>query len=320
MNKQFFSILFIFVSLISCSSDSNSEEIAGEIRADYISDISKIVDIDGFAVSNNSVYITGGGYALPELKKIDQQGKVSNIETFEDLRFFYNKLTNNSKGEIFLTTNNSEVGDKMYNITNNFFTPYYTLKYNNNIGAPTINAICNYKDDYYFIFDLTTFSLKKINTSLKTELLIAGSGKPAIKDGIGTEASFGKVYQILIKNDIIYVLDNDGNGSKIRKIENTTNGWKVTTLNPDTYDYINQIAIDNYNNLYYLINTEGIYKIDLTNDTEIMYHDDEIKIGTYKEHLSINFKHLRFIGINNDDLYLFNGPNFIKISNFKSKL
>ncbi|MCC9019957.1 hypothetical protein [Flavobacterium lipolyticum] len=331
MKEKIIRLMILLVVLTSCSNNENDQNIPGELIADYITDSEIPTEIDGFVVDNNNiVYIAGRGAVLANLYTIDRNGKVAVLKTFHDLRFFYNRLTKNEKNEILITTNDHEVGNMIYNFTNNYksVASYYTMKPLGVTNSKPIilNAICNYTNDSYIVFDTGSLTIKEVNPLLSKETLIAGSGKDEVKDGIGADASFKDVSQIIIRNNIIYVIDRGDNnylGNSIRKIENTVNGWKVTTLATSRsyfFSGFKNISFDNQNNLYVLVDQEGIFKFNFNNNTLNLYKKDELKIRAYKTHSSINFKYLRFMEIKNDDLYLQEGSYFVKISNFQSQI
>jgi hypothetical protein len=328
MKKNILNLVLLVLLISSCSKDDSpvkSEEINDEIKVDYLIDSEVYPEIEGFVVNNDNTAYIANNAGLAKLQKVDPNGKVTLLKTFTDIRFYYNKLTNNLKGEILLTTNSSVFGNKIYSFTKNDYdiNTYYTMKPSVSTDQlPIINSICNNGDDSYIIFDSNTFTIKKIVPASNSEVILSGSGKNEIQDGIGLNASFNMVSQIITRNNIIYVIDkgvNYKNGNSIRKIEDTPNGWKVTTL-ISSFTNFDQIAMDNQNNLYVLVNWKGIFKLNLQNNEMTVYKDSEFKIGTDKIHTSINFKYLRFMAIKNDDLYLQQGKYFLKISNFRSKL
>lgn len=332
------SALQLFMVLGSCSSDSGDNSnpappvvIEGEIKVDYGVNVSRSVGY-GFVVNNdNTVFFTeqyqqSGQYKI-RLGKIDETGKVTSLSDLDTSKFFNNELCNTPSGDIVLFTYDSNYGNLLYRFENNYtsLSPFYTMKPNGPFGGTVrLSSICNASTpttESYFVFDYGIKSIKRIVVgSVNNDILVAGSQKQEIKDGVGLDASFFGISQMIWKNDILYVIDRDyGKVSTVRKMEQTVEGWKVTTLASTTTDIYENIGVDSQNNLYVLLKGKGIYKLDPLNNTLSVYKDGLIKIDKpYRE--GINLKELNFMNIKNDDLYIGNIGTLRKISNFRTKL
>lgn len=330
--------LQLFLVLNSCSSDSGNdsapEEIKGEIKADYISDVSFADDF--ILDANDNVFISGqtpnANVSYP-FRKIDTDGKVTTLKPLDFVNFNSSKLSVSKEGEILLIAQNNDAdSDKIFRFENNFsdLNPFYAMK---PISSPSANkirliSICNNNDNTYFVFDYNNRQMKRFLPELNTDVFIAGSEKNEIKDGTGLNAGFGGVTKIISQNNVLYLIDNLNTGaastfvsSNIRKLEYVNNEWKVTTLisTANENGYYSDIAFDSNNSLYVLVRGKGIYKLNLQDNTLSLFKDGEIKIGTGNKHLVIDLQYAESLKIKNNDLYLFASYNLIKISDFQSK-
>lgn len=328
-------ILQVFLVLNSCSSEDKptipTEEIKGEIKADYISQVSFTDDI--VVNDDNMVYQIGQVDFSIELKKIDLEGKVTSVKKLNYPNFGESSLSTSKDGNILLVARYHESdSDKIFRFENNFsdLNPFYTMKA---ISSPFANkikltAICNNNDNTYFVYDYNNKQMKRFVPELNTDVLVAGSEKNEIKDGIGLNASFGFVSKIISQNNILYIIDNLYTGesstftsSNIRKLEYVNNEWKVTTLilsNSDTYI---DIAFDSQNELYVLLGNKGISKLNLQNNTLSTFKDGELLVGKGTIHQPTSYKSITKMNIKGNDMYiLLANSTLVKISDFQSKL
>jgi hypothetical protein len=328
-------VMQVFLVLNGCSSDSGSdavtppEVIEGEIKVDYAVGVNTFT-MEGFVVNDdNTVFFAKyvNDIGKTQLGKIDVAGKVTVLSDLDNSKFYNNELCNTLSGGIVLFTYNADYGNFLYRFENNYTTlsPFYTMKPNGPVGgAVRLSAICNVSTpaaESYFVFDAGVKSIKRVVVGVvNTDVLIAGSQKQEIKDGVGLDASFFSISQMIWKNEVLYCIDRDyGKMFTIRKMEQTAAGWKVTTLVSTTTDKYENIGIDSQNNLYVLVNKKGIYKLDPLNNTLSVYKDGIIKVDKpYRE--GINLNDLNFMNIKNDDLYIGGMGNLRKISNFRTKL
>ena len=111
-----------------------------------------------------------------------------------------------------------------------------------------------YFDRFLFVVDTWNYKIRRISAD-GTVTTFAGNGTREIRDGTGTEASFGAMRCITVDpTGNLYVADNAG--TVIRKI---TPAGVVTTLNIDSdgsdvnlrFDEINYLAVDRSENLYF---------------------------------------------------------------------
>lgn len=327
-------ILQVVLLFSSCSSDSGDnpvttpEVIEGEIKVDYGVGVDTFTS-SGFVVNEDNTVFFTEKYDSSKIRlgKIDVTGKVTILSDLDKSKFYDNKLSNTASGDIVLFTYNSDYGNLLYRFENNYTTlsPFYTMKPNGPFGGTVrLSSICNASTptmESYFVFDYGIKSIKRIVVgSVNNDILIAGSQKQEIKDGVGLDASFFEISQMIWKNEILYMIDrNYGKVSTVRKMEQTAAGWKVTTLVSTTTDIYQNIGIDSQNNLYVLLKDKGIYKLDPLNNTLSVYKDGVIKIDKpYR--VGINLKEVNFMNIKNDDLYIGGMGTLRKISNFRTKL
>jgi hypothetical protein len=111
-----------------------------------------------------------------------------------------------------------------------------------------------YFDRFLFVVDTWNYKIRRISAD-GTVTTFAGNGTREIRDGTGTEASFGLITCITVDpTGNLYVADNAG--TVIRKI---TSAGVVTTLNIDSdgsdvnlrFDEISYLAADRSENLYF---------------------------------------------------------------------
>lgn len=327
-------VLQLFMVLGSCSSDSgdnsgqNPDEKKGSIKADYITDIAST---DDFVINNDNTIYHIGQRNYIELKKIDLEGKVTSLKTF-DYSYSESQLSFSKSGDIFLINRftNSLESDKIYRFENNFseLNPFYTMK---PISSPFANkiklmSICNNNDNTYFVFDYGNKQIKRFVPELSGDVFVAGSEKNEIKDGTGLNAGFGAVTRIISQNNILYLIDNlyeDTSSafvsSNIRKLEFVNNEWKVTTLISSTTETYIDIAFDSKNELYVVIKNKGISKLNLQNNTLSLFKEGEIKVWKDNFNYSNSSQNIERMKIKENDIYLILSGNFIKISDFQTK-
>lgn len=333
-------VLQLFMVLGSCSSDSGNdstpvqEEIKGEIKADYITDVSYVDDfvIDG----NNNVFVAGqisGQVSSYSLRKIDTEGKVTTLKSLDYINFNLSKLSISQEGEILLIARNStENSDKIFRFENNFseLNPFYTMKPLSSPFASKIRliSICNNNDNTYFVYDSNNIQIKRFIPDLNGDVFVAGSGKNEIKDGTGLNAGFGYVTKMISQNNVLYVIDNMSTGvsptfvsSNIRKLEYVNNEWKVSTLISTTNEavYYSDIAFDSKNDLYVLVRGKGIYKLNLLDNSLVLFKDGEFNVGKGNAHSSLDYKDIDMMKIKGNDMYLAIRSFVIKISDFQTK-
>jgi len=327
-------VLQVFLVLNSCSSEDESttptEEIKGEITADYISQVSFTDDI--VVNDDNMVYQIGQVDFGIELKKIDLEGKVTSVKKLNYPNFGESSLSTSKDGILLVAKFHESDTDKIFRFENNFsdLNALYTMK---PISSPFANkikltAICNNNDNTYFVYDYNNKQMKRFVPELNTDVLVAGSEKNEIKDGIGLNASFGFVSKIISQNNVLYIIDNLYTGasssfasSNIRKLEYVNNEWKVTTLISSTTDTYVNIAFDSQNDLYVLLEYKGISKLNLQNNTLSTFKDGELLVGKGTIHQPTSYKSITKMNIKGNDMYiLLANSTLVKISDFQSKL
>ncbi|OXG00765.1 hypothetical protein BC749_1011436 [Flavobacterium araucananum] len=328
-------VVQLFLTLNSCSSDSgdNTKDpvvIAGEIKADYIADVSLA---DDFVIDNNNiVYKIGQEDITVKLKKIDLEGKISVLKILDFTSFYASALSITKEGTVLLVAPSNEADrDKIFRFENNFtvLNPFYTMK---PISSPFANkirlsAIGDNKDNTYFVFDYNNRQIKRFVPELSTDVLVAGSEKKAIEDGTGLNASFGSVSKIVSQNNILYVIDNLYTGanpvfvsSNIRKLEYVNNEWVVSTLISNSTNKYLDIAFDPKNELYVLVENKGIAKLNLQNNTLSVFKDGDLLVGKETVHKKSSYKNITMMKIKDNDLYIILDYDLVKISDFQSKL
>lgn len=335
-------VLQLFLTLNSCSSDSGEDytapEIEGEIKADYIADVSSAYDF--VTDANDNVFVVGQATTSQiiqhRLQKIDPSGKITLLKDITSYEFF-NRVQlalTNSEEILLIAPFKDESTDKIFRFEKNYseLNPFYTMKPMSSPSAEKIKlyTICNNKDNSYFVFDAANKNIKRFVPELNTDVFVAGSEKNEIKDGTGLNAGFGFVSKIISQNNVLYLIDNLYSGvinttfvsSNIRKLEFINNAWKVTTLVTTTNEDMpyGDIAFDSKNDLYVLVKEKGIYKLNLKDNALTLFKEGEFKIGKGDIHLSLNYQGADMIKIKGNDMYLMFSNWLIKISDFQSKL
>lgn len=328
-------VLQLLLVTTGCSSDSgdNSPELGkGEVKADYIVNLSRVDDfvIDG----NNNVFLTGitnNESIFYPFRKIDVDGKMTTLRSLDYSNLSPARFAISKNNEILLVARGSNNdSDKIFRFENNFLdlNPFYTMK---PISSPfaakiKLSSICSNNDNTYFVFDMSNRQIKRVVNELNTDVFVAGSEKNEIKDGTGLNAGFSNVTKIISNNNILYLIDDfyeseTSFSSNIRKLEYINNEWKVTTLvsTKNLYNNFIDIAFDSKNDLYVLTKGVGISKLNLQDNTLTVFKDELLKIWKDNSHYSFETKSIELIRIKGDDLYIQNSSNLFKISDFQSK-
>lgn len=337
MKKRIFlvGVLHFFLVLNGCSSDSGDNsiptepEVKGEIKADYISDVSSgddfIVNID------NTVYNVGQDNVTIKLKKIDLDGKIGELKTLDISNFNSSRLSTSKDGSILLIArNNTEDSDKIFRFEKNFseLNSIYTMKPTSSPYADKVRlvSICDNNDNTHFVYDYSNRQMKRFVSELNTDVLVAGSGKNEIKDGTGLNAGFGTIINIISQNNVLYITDNLYTGasstfvsSNIRKLEYINNQWKVTTLVSSTTDQYRDIVFDAKNELYVIVQNKGISKLNLQDNSLSIFKEGDLKIGKGDIHFALDYQNIKRMKIKGNDMYLLISGSLIKISDFQSK-
>nr|WP_315238670.1 hypothetical protein [uncultured Flavobacterium sp.] len=333
-------VLQLFLTLNSCSSDPgdySAPEIEGEIKADYIADVSSVYDF--VTDANDNVFVVGQAtnqIIQHRLQKIDPSGKITLLKDITSYEFFNRvQLALTDSEEILLIAPfKDESIDKIFRFEKNYseLNPFYTMKPVSSPSAEKIKlyTICNNKDKTFFVFDAVNRNIKRFIPELNTDVFVAGSEKNEIKDGTGLNAGFGFVSKIISQNNVLYLIDDLYTGgvnatfvsSNIRKLEFINNEWKVTTLISTTNEDMSysDMAFDSKNNLYVLVKGKGIYKLNLQDNALTLFKDGEFKIGKGDIHFTLNYPGVDMMKIKGNDMYLVFSSWFIKISDFHSKL
>lgn len=325
--------LQLFLMLGACSSDSGSDsttpEVKGEIKADYVVDETSGKD---FVIDNNNlVYRIGESGDYAALKKIDLEGKVTTlVESTNLYNFLDSELVISNQNEILTLTINISDTDKIFRFENNFseVNPFYTMKA---VSSPfakkaRLTSICNNNDNTYFVFDYNAKQIKRILPALGTDVFVAGSEKNEITDGTGLSAGFSEITKIISNNNILYLIDNKYDAASnaylnftIRKLEYVNNEWKVSTLISNTVNQYKDIAFDANNDLYVLVGSKGIFKLNLQDNSLVSFKEGDIKILNKKQHTSITLGSFNMMKIKGNDLYIASKGRLIKISDFQTK-
>lgn len=332
-------VLQLVLIMSGCSSDSGDgstqviEEIKGEIKVDYIADVSYT---DDFVINNDKiVYKIGQEDLTVKLKKIDLEGKVTVLKTLDFSKFYGSSLSTTKDGNILLIPSFHDTDrDKIFRFENNFseLNPFYLMKPISSPFASKIRlmSICDNNDNTYFVFDYNNGQMKRFLPELNTDVFVAGSGKNGIQDGAGLNASFGYISKIISQNNILYIIDNLYSGaastfvsSSIRKLEYVNNEWKVSTListtNADAY--YTDMAFDSKNELYVLVNNKGISKLNLQDNTLSLFKDGDLIVVKGTTYYSSSYQSITRMKIKGNDMYLIlASSSLIKISDFQSKL
>ncbi|MCD9576639.1 hypothetical protein [Flavobacterium soyae] len=332
-------VLQLFLTLNSCSSDSESQPGTnpiekGEIVADYIID----GYVDDFVIgTDNIVYKIGQtddekGSRYMGLKKVDPQGKETALKYLDLGNFNFANLTFANNGDLLMVAKGNTPGsDKILRFENNFsdLKPFYTMKPISSPFASKINllSISNNGDNTFFVFDYGNRQIKRFFPELSGDMFVAGSEKNEIKDGTGLNASFGTVLKMISLNNVQYIIDNfyeSSNGayksSNIRKVEYVNNEWKVTTLISTTNDEsYNDITFDSKNDLYVAVKGKGIYKLNLQDNSLSSFKEGEFKVRSTGQKITNSFGSIKMIKFIGNDMYMATSSDLIKISDFQTK-
>ncbi len=330
------SLLFVFNG---CSSDSGSDaepskEIKTEVDVDYILN----ENIDGFVVNNdNTIFKVGdwreGGKDLVGFMKVDLKGNANSVKMLLPIDFYQSQLMLTNEGGVFLAAPfHPNDYDKIFKFEGDFskLNPFYTMAPLSSPGpAPDFDkgrvwAFTAIDNKTCFVYDSNVRTIKRVFLDSKSEIFVAGSGKNAIKDGIGQDASFGDVAKMIYQDGAFYIIDKwrvNGNflSYNIRKMEFVNNVWKVVTLISSPTDDYRSVSFDSKGNLYVLIGGKGIYKLNLQNNALALFKEGKIKVNSGGNQSVIDLGSFAEIKIKNNDLYLRAETLFVKISDFESK-
>ena len=333
----------LFLVFNGCSSDSGSEAepskggggvVKEEVEVDYILN----ENIDDFVVNDdNTIFKVGdwreGGKDLVGFMQVDLAGNMNSVKVLLPYDFYQSQLMLTNEGDVFFTAPfHSKDYDKIFRFEDGFsiMSPFYTLAPLSSPGpAPDFDrgrvwALTALNDKTCFVYDSNVRTIKRVFLDSKSEVFVAGSGKNAIKDGIGLDASFGDVGKMIYRDGVFYIVDKwRVNGVflnyNIRKMELVNNAWKVVTLVSSPTDGYRSVCFDSKGDLFILIGGKGIYKLNLQNNTLTLFKGGKLKIKSGDNHSVIDLGIFADIKIKNKDLYLRADSFFVKISDFQSK-
>jgi len=335
-------VLQLFMVLGSCSSDSENNNAPektdelqkGEVKADFIASYSA----DDFVINNDDTAFFVGqtndkDYFI-KFQKIDKSVNLTLLKGITNINFLSSRLAVTPTGDFLIIAYNDPVdGEKIFRFENNYteMNLFYTLK---PISSPfaskiKLTAITGNNDNTYFVFDQANRQIKRFLPELNSDVFVAGSGKNEIVDGTGLDAGLGSVSKIISHNNVLYFIDNlytenTLTSSNLRKLEYVNNQWKVSTLLSTTVitDSFRDIVF-NSNNDFLVLKGEGIYKLNLLDNTLSLFKNGEIKVVAFNKNsssrMTVDFGSVKSFKIKNNDLYLSTTTNFIKISDFPTK-
>jgi hypothetical protein len=333
----FVTVLCFSLMLSSCNADADSEsseKVKEEVELDYI-----LYDaVSDFVVNNdNTVFRIGeyrnGNEYFTDFVKIDLKGEVSLLKRLHFLDFYQSQLSLTNEGDVFLTAPFHSNGmDKIFRFEGDFskLNPFYTMDSLSSPGpAPDFDrsrlwVFAAANDKTCFVYDATTNTIKRVFLESKSEVLVAGSGKNEVKDGVGLDAGFSYVTRMIYRDGVLYVVDKRRSGQyflgyNIRKLEFVNNTWKVTTLASSVTDAYSSLSFDSKGDLYVMILGKGIYKLNLQNNKLTLFKSGEIKVKSGSVYSVIDLNSFLDIKIKNNDLYMRKLSVMMKISDFESK-
>ncbi|GAB3715742.1 hypothetical protein [Flavobacterium koreense] len=314
--KKIKSLLLLAVIFVisACSKDEFVDE--GYLKVDYKIDLGFFSDLTINTDNNAYVLSTVGG--TPEMKsliKVNPSGTSTELYKRDADFFSWPKIANNSEGKIFMT--NSDLQGKIYNFSDDF----QQLSYHTMQGASQWNlrmdGFCSLPDDTFIILDNNSKLIKRYYPNLNTETVIAGSGSHQITDGTGLNSGFSWFSKAISFNNSVYIIDEN----YIRKIDCSVPSYPVSSPYILYYKDILDIAVDSNQDIYAIVNKEGIYK--LSNGTITLFKNGVENIRTLNNNTlsAIDWTKFNRIYIKNNDMYLVSGYGTLtKISNFKNKL
>lgn len=318
-------ILMGSIIAVSCSDSSEDQLTENYPKFDYHLVYTGYTD-DIAVLNGESYYIFKSGSddsdsgILPSIRKVDSKGETTTLKDLHN--FFGNRMgicTSNSS--VYFTTDNFDKGKSIYKITPPNYD-YTSYDINQNTSQPArVNTIESLNDNSMVFFEYSTYSIIRYFPDIATDVIIAGSGQPTMKDGVGESAGFKYVSAIAVNknNNDLYVVDDNKN---IRKLESITHTqFKVTTLLSNNDTNITDIEIDNNGNVLVMIFRKGIYKLNEQNVLEQYLTKKIIAKQTDNNFISnIDFKGFEKFKIIDNDLYLLSNRHLTKISNYKSEL
>ena len=318
MNKTTFKYLVLFLilnSISSCKSDhiEPNNMYDDHVFVDYITSTGYIKDLH--VTNDNDVYYLTGH----SISKINQSRQISLINDLPEDQFGNSMgITQSENGNLYYVSN---AKNTIYNYSLNSSTTTFHLV----TPASRMTCIKKFDDNSFIVYDyadsVTGFysGLKRYFPNLDLTVEIAGSENYEIVDGIGENASFGFVTNMLVVNEVIYVIDSRNN---LRKIEKVGEEFSAITLISEYPNNFNGIAVENNGDILLLIDNVGIFKLNNSNNTLEEYLTGEIKFRDANANSSTwtDWSYFRRFDIQNNDLYLTSGRGLIKISNYTSKL
>jgi hypothetical protein len=336
-------MMCLFLVFNGCNSDSDLEkepskepvkEIKTEVEVDYVLN----EEIDDFVINNDNTIFKvgewrGEGKDSVAFMKVDLLGNVKPLKMLNIIGFYQSQLMLTNEGNVFLIAPIHDVDyDKMFLFKDNFskLEPFYTMAPLSSPGpSPFFDrsrlwVFTAVNDKTCFVFDSNERTIKRVFLESKSETFVAGSGKNVIKDGIGQDAGFGDVNEMISQDGTFYIIDkwrvNENFLSyNIRKMEFVNNAWKVVTLISSSTDDYRSVSFDSKGDLYVLIGGKGIYKLNLQNNALTLFKGGKIKIKSGNNHSVIDLGSFAEIKIKDKDLYLRAETSFVKISDFQSK-
>lgn len=329
MTKKIFSLFLtvLCVSLYSCSEDNPDQydPTKDMVEIDYIVDLGYFKDLT-INKKDGAVYALAYDQTATtinmSLKKISPNGSLTIVKGLDGGYLGNNmKITGTNNGKLYWTTDISYHSNEILSFSNDFSKiESISMRPASGPFAPTpqLTSILAYENNSLVVFDVAYRQLKRYYSDLSAELLMAGSEKNEIKDGIGLDAGFSFVNRILSHDGTLYVLDNFRN---IRKVEKQESLPKVTTILSNYSEEIKDIAIDVDGNIY-ATTYNGFYILKKdANNLELISDKLNINVKTKDKAITnLNFYGIDHLYIDNNDLYLVNFGSLLKVSDFKTKL
>lgn len=329
MRKHLFFLLLtaLCIGFYSCSDNGNDDydPLKDLVEIDYVADLGYFKDMtintDGavYALAYDQSATTS---AYP-VKKVLADGSISLLNISWGDHFGNTlRITNTNDGKLYWTSDMSPDRDKILTFSDNF-SGIGTIKIKGTDGpfspAPRLTAIAPYENNSLVVFDVSYRQLKRYYFSLNTDIVMAGSEKDEVKDGVGLKAGFSYVNRILPYGNILYVLDKSKN---IRMVEMQESLPKVTTVLADSPVEIRDMAIDADGN-FYLATTQGLYTLKKgSKNIKLITEKGSVDIKTKDgKPNTLHFSVIDNLYIKGNDLYFVTGHGTLnKISDFKNKL
>lgn len=350
MKIKLIKIIFLSfcLSIFSCDSKNNEPLLNQGIKPDFFIELNHVHDMVGgidnslYALELATEFSDNGAQSNPiYIKKISKNGTVIIINEMLPFRSFTTTddggITIAPEGTPVCVSDNSNIIYHFNQTLEELYETEVTSLVPDDIAK--FDIIEAYNNDSFLVYDSNAAVLRSFDYDIKTSSFELGNpGNKIIQDGVGSEVSFSDVSKILVNNDIIYIVDNY---RFVRKITNTTEGYKVETIaNTNQLGRITDFTLDKTNDEFVVsINQEtgftgraGLYTLNIDGgDTFNLLAESTISLDLTELDSDFDFSGVKEFGlgfwgqidhiyIDGNDIYFEQFDFIIKISDFRNKL